>query len=265
MNVSSKRECQPQLTGVDLIAISEEISSCFPRPISDTLITLMDVDPYTIHAYWNIAPSEIETVRIILGDDALKDSLILRFRLLQLDAQSSDSIFFDCKIQGIQSSAYVKVDAETSYVAELGILASDGVFFELAMSNLVVTPPDYRSTQGPDHQEAKGRNKNMEAEAFTVDPGEISVADISGMVNTGNHSAACSYTFSEDHKEDHKEGLEADLEFRVFGRVDHRALLTVAGEKVRVRPDGSFSHRIPVGDKEDILSRLNIGLGRAGE
>lgn len=101
----------------------------------------------------------------------------------------------------------------------------------------------------------------MEAEAFTVDPGEISVADISGMVNTGNHSAACSYTFSEDHNE----GIEADLEFRVFGRVDHRALLTVAGEKVRVRPDGSFSHRIPVGDKEDILSRLNIGIGRAGE
>jgi hypothetical protein len=259
MNVSSKRECQPRLTGVDLIAISEEISSCFPRPISDTLIALMDVDPYTIHAYWNIAPSEIETVRIILGDDALKDSLTLRFRLLKLDAQSSDSGFFDCKIQGIQSSAYVKVDAETSCVAELGILASDGAFFELAMSNLVVTPPDYRSSQESDHQEAKGRNKNMEAEAFTVDHGEISVA--ASIVNTGNHSAACSYTFSEDHKE----GVEADLEFRVFGRVDHRALLTVAGERVRVRPDGSFSHRIPVGDKEDILSRLNIGIGRAGE
>lgn len=278
MDKSDKSEFQSTVVDAELIAISEEVSSYFPRPMSDTLVTLMEVDPYTIHAYWNIEPARIESMLENLGDDASEGSLTLRVHTTLSDAQNSGKGFFDSEIQGIQSSTYINVMPRTPYVAEIGLLRPAGDFFALAKSNEVVTPLDYKAQRGsmndnkqntalPERQEVKtplevisgdlldasltDSDETDSSVSLSVSPLE-SEAD-SDTVNTGAQSGGVFYTGG-----DSEEGLEVNVEIRVFGRVKPGTRPTIAGEKVTIRPDGSFNHRISIKNKKDIVSLLKL-------
>ena len=155
MNSFNKREHKSTLADAELIAVSEEVSSYFPRPVSDTLVTLMEVDPYTIYAYWNVEPSRMESMLDTLRDAEPEGSLTLRVHTLLSDAQNTCESFFDSEIQGMQSSIYINVTPLTSYVAEIGLLDSDDGFFVLAKSNKVITPPDYQAHRGSEHDDGQ--------------------------------------------------------------------------------------------------------------
>jgi hypothetical protein len=281
MDNPDKSELQSTLADAELIAISEEVSLYFPRPISETLITLMEVDPYTIHAYWNIESSRIEGVLNNLSDDAPKSSLNLRFHTTLSDAQNSGNGFFDSEIQGMQSSIYINVMPLTPYVAEIGLLRPDGDFFVLAKSNEVVTPPDYKTHRGsmndnkentapPERQEVKTpaevisgdlldpslTNSDETDSSVPLSASPLGSKGDSDTVNAGAQPLGVFYSGGEN-----AEGLEVNVEIRVFGRVKPGTRPTIAGEKVTIRPDGSFNHRIPIKDKEDIISLLKIEHG----
>ncbi|MBW2645012.1 MAG: DUF4912 domain-containing protein [Deltaproteobacteria bacterium] len=278
MDNPDKSELQSTLADAELIAVSEEVSSYFPRPISDTLITLMEVDPYTIHAYWNIEPSRIESILDSLRDDAPEGSLTLRVHTTLTNSQHSGNGFFDSEIQGMQSSIYVNVMPQTPYFAEIGLLRPDGDFFVLAKSNEVVSPPDYKIHRGsmndnkeniapPERQEAKTTaevtsDDLLDASLTNSDETDSSVPlsvspleskERSDTVNFSAQPVGVFYTGGESSEE-----LEVNVEIRVFGRVKPGTRPTIAGEKVTIRPDGSFNHRISIKDKEDIVSLLKI-------
>lgn len=248
MNISDKMNHQSTFTDAELIAVSEGISSYFPRPISDTLITLMEVDPYTIHAYWNIEPSRMESALDALGGQG---SLTLRVHTIQSGTQNSGDLFSCCEIQGMQSSAYLMVKPLTSYVADIGLLPPDGDFFVLARSNEVITPPDYHASQGStDDTTLPQATALLNSDELLDETGPLSVS------SAATHPLGAFYTLGENPKE----RCEAHVEIRVFGRVNPSAGLTIAGERVSIRPDGSFNHRIPLKDKKKLMSRLKVKL-----
>lgn len=279
MTGSNKKERQLILTDSQLIAISEEVSSYFPRPIAETLITLMEVDPYTIHAYWNIEPSRMENIRNTFGDDGLEGVLTLRVHTKRLDAQNCGNSFFDCAIQGMQSSTYINVIPQTPYVAEIGLLRPDGDFLVLAISNEVMTPPDHQALRRPVHNDRQDNavpaHQTIQT-PVTLTSDKFADASLTHLSETDTSTPlsvspakrgwresdkGVFYTGSEHANEE----LDVHFEIRAFGRVDPVKGLTIAGESVTIRPDGSFSHRIPFKSKENMMSLLKIELDETSD
>lgn len=124
----------------ELRRISEEVAKSFPQALEGTWVVLVDVDPYRLHAYWNVDPQDLEAARGRLRLTGEQPPLVLWFH----DAACQDFRGTDASIevegQGLQGRCYVDVwsDAPT-YVADLCLRDADGNLALLARSNPVDT------------------------------------------------------------------------------------------------------------------------------
>jgi hypothetical protein len=275
MTISGKSERQSILTDAELEEIAEELSTYFPRPIAETLITLMEVDPHTIHAYWNIEPSRMEHIPHTAGNDGREGALTLRVYKKRLDAKNCGNGFVDYAIQGMQSSTYINAIPQSPYVAEIGLLRPDGDFLVLAISNEVITPPDHRAHRRPvpndtQDNEVPARQNVQNAEAISD---KLFDACLTHFDETDTAAPLSVFTADRERRESDKggfytgsehaaEGLDVHVEIRAFGRVNPVKGLTIAGENITIRPDGSFNHRIPFKrkEKEKMVSLLKVKL-----
>jgi hypothetical protein len=121
-----------------LRAVSDEVALSFPAPFDESELVLMDVDPHRVHAYWHVAPADIEPVAGTGGPP-----LVLRVHDVTEEAPASPQHWepFDIPVQGRESHCYVDLwqDGRT-YEAELGVPGPRGEFVSLARSNPVHTP-----------------------------------------------------------------------------------------------------------------------------
>lgn len=103
----------------------------------DTRVVLMAVDPYLVHAYWNVAPGKIEAARALLADAEREAKPVLRFHDM-----TGIELSFDVEIDLRAGNWYVRLwSPEKRYCVDLGLLGKDGRFSALARSNVVQTPP----------------------------------------------------------------------------------------------------------------------------
>jgi hypothetical protein len=126
----------------ELREINIQISASWFRAPEVTHLTLMEVHPWRLHAYWNIAAADMAAARGRLPTDAAEPSLILRFT--DLSAQRGKNIAnhrFDIEVQGLTNSWYVDLWQDgRRYSAQLGLRTQDGDMISLASSNEVVLP-----------------------------------------------------------------------------------------------------------------------------
>jgi hypothetical protein len=133
-------------SAAELRRISQQISAEWFRPVESSHLTLLEIDPWRVHAYWNVAEDEIAAARARLphdfgggGDDS---ALVLRFTDLSPDTgQGAHHPHFDIEVEGASNNWYVDLWRDAKhYSAELGPKAADGTFIALVRSNEVVTP-----------------------------------------------------------------------------------------------------------------------------
>jgi hypothetical protein len=133
-------------TAKELRRISQEISAKWFRPVENSHLTLLEIDPWRLHAYWNVTEDEIAAARARMphdfGGGGDKSALVLRFTDLSPDTgQAAHHPHFDIEVEGASNNWYIDLwrDAK-NYSAELGPKAADGTFIALVRSNEVVTP-----------------------------------------------------------------------------------------------------------------------------
>ena len=98
-----------------------------PRAYGKTRLVLLVVDPYLIHAYWEVAPEKL--------DDA-KTQALLRFY------RSKPADFFDVEIDLQSHKWYVHLwRPEESLSAELMLKRNDGSLITLVRSQVIRMPP----------------------------------------------------------------------------------------------------------------------------
>jgi len=116
---------------------------CLPRGYGDNRIVLMARDSYWMFAYWEIQQYRVDQAQSFLGDAWDSSSWILRVHDVTdivFDGTNSHS-FFDIEIAAAADNWYIEVPADDrSYLAEIGVRATNGRFFVLARSNAVETP-----------------------------------------------------------------------------------------------------------------------------
>lgn len=126
----------------ELREINIQISASWFRAPEVTHLTLMEVHPWQLHAYWNIAAADMEAARARLPTGAEEPSLILRFT--DLSAQQGEKVanhHFDIEVQGLTNSWYVDLWQDgRRYSAQLGLRTQEGDMISLTTSNEVVLP-----------------------------------------------------------------------------------------------------------------------------
>jgi hypothetical protein len=122
----------------------EEAPAELPAGYGRTRVTLMEVDPYHVFAYWEVTPED--RARALKALRKRSVAWALRFR----DLTRADGGSFDIRVDLASTCWYVDLWAdEKTYVVDLGPLGSDGSFVTVCRSNPAHTP---RSSPSPRYE-----------------------------------------------------------------------------------------------------------------
>jgi hypothetical protein len=125
-----------------------------PQSYGETEVVLLSIDPYLVHAYWEVAPDKMNEVKQRLGSDYSRTQPSLRFyeASRSLSAVRSPQSSFDVDIQLDARNWYVHLwSPDKTYHVDLGLRTEPGGFVPLATSNEVQTPPAWPAREVEEH------------------------------------------------------------------------------------------------------------------
>ncbi len=230
------------------------------RNVSKDRLVVMVRDPYWLHAYWELSRRSIQRAEVAMGQHWHAARPVLR--LLEVSRNGTTTAgrrtVRDIEIHGGVNNWYIDVqNPPKSYQMEIGYLAPVNRFYCLARSNVVSTPTPgsadtfdrnwaevakecdrvYAMTTGSVEQEANGDLKDVFEEHMHRPMGESLVAQF----GPGAGSSKQNFRF------------QVDTELIVHGVTHPDARVTLRGEPVRLRPDGSFAVRFSLPDRRHVL------------
>jgi hypothetical protein len=236
-----------------------------PRDPNKDRLILMVRDPYWLHAYWDITRKSVERAKASLA--GLWHTARPVLRLIRTEDNSTTSnaenVYRDVEIHGGVRHWYLEIGAPGStFRLLLGYLYGPNRFYELARSN-PVTPPIPGS---PDSTDDHWADLSKDAErVYALSGGNQedlgAVADLQQVMQEklkrpiGNPSLTQFGSGAEGSLRRMKNfHLDLDAEMVVFGNTHPAALLTVGGEPVAIRSDGSYSTRVPLPNNRQVLA-----------
>lgn len=231
--------------------VSIEDQFAIPTGYGEDRIVLMVKDPWWLYAYWEIQPSTERAARRALAprEVAGLQSIIRVYDVTdrQFPAQPAHASF-DIPLSGLATNWYIQVDAPNrSFIVEIGLVTNGGRFILLARSNRVTTP-----RFGPSDviDEEWMCNEEDYWKLFGLAAGLGMGASPSGLQALLERRLSSPGFFSPglfSPVKAHKKrgfGLWVDAELVVYGGTDPKASVTIQGQPVALRPDGTFGVRM---------------------
>ncbi|MBI3836302.1 MAG: DUF4912 domain-containing protein [Planctomycetia bacterium] len=226
-------------------------------------IVVMVRDPFWLHAYWEVKRQSVERVQAAMSQDWHTARPYLRLLEVSSGASTSASerVVRDIEVHGGVSNWYVHVEnSPNSYRLELGYIGSSGRFFPLVRSNVVSTPE-------PGSSDAIDENWTDVAENFDK------IYAMSGGYSPDNNSLELQELFEERLRRpmgspmvtrygSGMEGLfassqdfkfQVDAEMIVYGITSPNSHVSLRGEPVRLRPDGTFTVRMSLPNHRQVI------------
>jgi len=271
-NGNAKFASHPENTEGRLIKIKEKFSQIKDLSFqtdgdgsdrSKDRLVVMVRDPFWLHAYWELDRRSINRARVAMNQHWHASRPILRlFQVLREGAiVSARKIERDIEIHGGVNNWYIDVrDPPMTFQLEIGYLAAAGRFFGLARSNVVTTPEAgkentfdknwsevakdferiFSLSGGYSEPENRGDLKEVFEERLKRPMGDT-IATQFGM---GEAAGANS---------EGKIKLKVEAELIVHGVTEPGAHVTLHGEPVRLRDDGTFAVRFNLPERRHIL------------
>ncbi len=254
---------QPVATAVDSDSVSAPSSGDLPHSYQETKIVLMVRDPYWAFTYWDLSAATTDKVNALMKEHYGAIKSVLRvYDVTDVDFNGKNAHrSFDIDVFLEARNWYINFGiASRSYLVDLGLVDARGNFYLIARSNVVKTPRDGPSEvideewmavdfeeiyalsggfgTGISSQELKVKKKKL-FEQLMAAPG-------SGMFSGASPAAI---KVSQEKGKDFF--LQVATELIVYGRTMPDAKVTVSGEPLRLRSDGTFSLRyfLPDGEK----------------
>jgi hypothetical protein len=249
--------------GVPTRDLSAKVPRDLPAGYGKDRIVLMVRDPYWLHTYWELTRNAVQRAEAALGQDWHGAKPILR--LLDIgghDASSrAESIVRDIEIHGGCNNWYIDVpNPPRSFRVDIGYLSRHGQFYVLARSNVVSTPRPgisdqiddnwadldvrraehiYAMSSGFDPTASSLEMKELFEERLRRPLGSPSITSFgSGALMPGKQR---SFWF------------QLDAELIVYGATEPTARVTLQGQPVKLRPDGTFTMRFSLPDSRQII------------
>jgi uncharacterized protein len=229
------------------------------RQVEVDRLVVMVRDPYWLHAYWEIASRSVDRAQSALGQHWHTTRPVLR--LYRVSSDGSAALEREIVIHGGVQHWYVDVqNPPCQFRMEIGYQSPGGSFYCLARSNTVITP-------------TAGTSDSVDENWVDVDGNADRIFAMSGgyaphgtslelqelleerlqrpmgtpMQTRYGGGAARALTVREDLP------FAVEAELLVFGVTHPHAHLTLQGEPVPLRADGSFTVRMSLSDRRQVI------------
>ncbi|MCC7473969.1 MAG: DUF4912 domain-containing protein [Pirellulales bacterium] len=249
------RELRSQTEGKML---GSDTKSEVRRAVEDKLVVMVR-DPYWLHVYWELNPRSVERAQSALGQHWHATRPVLR--LFRVGADGAADLLREIMIHGGVSHWYVDVqNPPQQYRMEIGYLTAGGQFYCLARSNTVVTPP-------------AGTSDSVDENWADIDQNADRIFAMSGGYSDRGTSLELQELLEDRLRRPMGSPMQTrygsgaasvlgggqelpfavDAELIVFGVTDSQAHVTLQGEPVPLRPDGSFTVRMALPDRRQVI------------
>jgi hypothetical protein len=225
-------------------------------------IIVLARDPYWLHAYWELSRTTLARAQAALGQEWHGAQPILRV----MDVTSEDTTtsaerqIRDIPIHGGVNNWYIDVlEPPRAFRIDIGYLSRRSKFYVLARSNIVSTPKagltdaldeswtdvqqQFERVQNPSSIGCTGINSVLDLRDLFQDRLRRSLtgAAVQNMSISGLPSLGRNFHF------------EIDAELIVYGTTEPTAHVTLQGEPVHLRSDGTFTVRFSLPDSRQII------------
>jgi hypothetical protein len=249
--------------GVPTKDLSAKVPKDLPGGYGKDRIVVMVRDPYWLHCYWELTHKGIQRAEAALGQDWHGAKPILR--VLDVSSRdttsSTESVVRDIDIHGGCNNWYVDVaNPPRSYRVDIGYVSNRGRFYVLARSNVVTTP-------------RAGVSDLIDENWADIDPKKADrIYAMSGGFDPTASSLELKQLFEERLRRPmgspavtsfgsgafppgrmRKFWFQLDAELIVYGATEPSARVTLQGEPVKLRSDGTFTMRFSLPDSRQII------------
>ncbi|MFO0841962.1 MAG: DUF4912 domain-containing protein [Gemmataceae bacterium] len=265
-NTSGEEEVEASKynVGVPTRDLSARIPRELPTAYGKDRIVLLVRDPYWLHAYWELTQQAVQRAEAALAQEwhAARPTL----RLLDVTANDtaghSERVVRDIEIHGGCNNWYIDVkDPPRTFRVDIGYLTRSGRFYVLARSNVVTTPragvSDVVDENWADLDSRKADRLYAMSSGYDLGSSSLEVKQflderlrrplgspsISSFGSGGLLPAGKTRKF----------WFQLDAELIVYGATEPNARVTLQGQPVSLRPDGTFTMRFKLPDARQII------------
>jgi hypothetical protein len=208
-------------------------------------------DPFWIYAYWEVNQKKVEEIRSALSSKFDQSRLILRV----YDAHNWN--FFDIRISERIGNWYINVGRpNASFCVDIGFLAPDGTFIVAARSNIVTTPREKMSEVIDEEWMIPDWDKMYALSGgFRVGQGSLELREMmeKHLLQQISSPGVSSLFSPVRPKAARPFWLVANCEAIVYGATEPTAKVTIQGQPIKLREDGTFSVRYTLPDGKQII------------
>lgn len=244
----------------------QSVPSALPHTLDhacqkDRIIVLAR-DSYWLHAYWELSRTTLARAQAALGQEWHSARPILRL----MDVTSEDTTAAserpvrDIPIHGGVNNWYIDVlEPPRSFRIDIGYLSRRGKFYVLARSNIVATPKAGVSDSLDENWASVQRQFERVQNPSTISANRaVCAIDLHDLfeerlrrplssVSMQNLSVGGLPSLGRDFH------FEIDAELIVYGTTEPNARVTLQGEPVQLRSDGTFTVRFSLPDSRQII------------
>ena len=245
--------------------LSARVPRDLPNGYGKDKIVVMVRDPYWLHAYWELTHHSIQRAEAKFGPDWPGAKPILR--IYDVSAQdttsTSETHLRDIEIHGGCNNWYVEVsDPPRSFRVDIGYISQRGQFFRLAHSNKVTTPragiSDSMDENFTDVDEVQAERILAMSTGFdpASSPGSLEIKELfeERLRRPMGSPSVTSFGSGALLPEDQRSfWFKLNAELIVYGATEPDARVTLQGEPVRLREDGTFTMRFSLPDGRQII------------
>ncbi|MDA1040513.1 MAG: DUF4912 domain-containing protein [Planctomycetota bacterium] len=231
-----------------------------PRPVRDRMV-LMVRGPHWLHTFWEITPRSVERAQAALGTEWHSARPLLRVLQVEsgMHASPSERVVREIEIHGGVKNWFIDIREPIRCRVEIGYRTTSGRFHGLARSNTVSTP-------------AASHGDTLDAHWGDIVEHCEKIYAMSGGFSPENNSLELQELFEERLQRpltpnaNRSDGillepvqpvpgaeLQVDAEMVVYGVTQPGMLVTLQGEPITVRPDGTFRVRVDLPNKRQVL------------
>jgi len=259
-------ELEVERSKFDVGAPTKDLSAKVPKDLpagyGKDRIVVMVRDPYWLHAYWELTRQAILRAEAALGQEWHFAKPILR--LLDVTCHdttnSAEAVVRDIDIHGGCNNWYIDVaNPPRSFRVDIGYLARNGQFYVLARSNVVSTPraglSDVIDENWADIDAKKADRIYAMSGGFDPTASSLELKQLfeERLRRPMGSPAVTSFGSGAFLGKQRKFWFQIDAELIVYGATEPTARVTLQGEPIALRPDGTFTRRFSLPDSRQII------------
>jgi hypothetical protein len=226
----------------------------------DRIVTMVR-DPFWLHVHWELSRSTLFRAQAALGQDWHTARPILRLFDVSCDdtTSASERHVRDIEVHGGVNNWYIDVNAPPrSFRVDIGYVSRRGRFYVLARSNVVTTPRAGASdmldqTWASIEAQADRIYRQSGGSGPAAPPDDLRELFEERLRRPMHGFSLASLGTGALGIPGRKFHFEIDAELIVYGATEPNAHVTLQGEQIPVRPDGTFTVRFAMPDARQII------------